>query len=62
MGRALRAFHFEVEAVDGPNYLAVAAIMALVAFMSIYLPARRASRVDPQRALSSLTSRIRPMP
>ena len=53
LGRALQAFLFRVEAVDWPTYAAVAAIMTLVAFTSTYLPARRASRVDPQRALST---------
>jgi len=45
-----RALDF-VEQPDGVTYFAVALIFVVVAFAAAYLPARRASRVDPVLAL-----------
>lgn len=40
-----------VDARDPVNYAAVALAIAIVAFVASYLPARRAARIDPLRAL-----------
>jgi ABC-type antimicrobial peptide transport system permease subunit len=46
----VRALDF-VEKPDGAAYLTVVAVFLVVAFAAAYVPARRASRVDPQAAL-----------
>lgn len=46
-GRALQGFLFGVETVDPPTLAAVAAAMLVVGLLASYVPARRASRVDP---------------
>ena len=45
--RVLGSFLFEVKAVDVAIYVAVSALLALAAIVACWLPARRASRVDP---------------
>jgi ABC-type antimicrobial peptide transport system permease subunit len=50
--RALEAFLFEVSALDGATYAAVAALMMLVAGVSTWIPAVRATRVQPRQALT----------
>jgi putative ABC transport system permease protein len=45
--RVLRSFLFEVDAVDLPIYLGVSLLLAFAALLACWLPARRASRVDP---------------
>jgi putative ABC transport system permease protein len=47
----MSAFLFGVGPMDPVTYAAVAAILALVSLLATYLPARRASRVDPVIAL-----------
>jgi predicted permease len=42
---------FEVSGSDPLTYIAVAALLAMVAAMACYLPARRAASVDPLKAL-----------
>jgi putative ABC transport system permease protein len=49
--RALVALLFGVSGTDPFTYLAAAAVLALVAAVALYLPARRASRLDPAIAL-----------
>ncbi len=45
--RALRSLLFGVGALDGVTFASVAAGMVIVGLLAAYLPARRASRVDP---------------
>jgi ABC-type antimicrobial peptide transport system permease subunit len=51
VGRAARALLFEVGAVDPLALATAVAVVALVALGAAYLPARRASRVDPMSVL-----------
>ena len=49
--RVISALLFGVSPTDPFTYLVVAAILATVVLFATYLPARRASRVDPIVAL-----------
>ena len=49
--RLLRTLLFEVSATDPVTFVLVAMMMSLIALMACYLPARRATRVDPLVAL-----------
>ena len=49
--RALAALLFDVDAFDLGTYLAVSLLMILVGLAASYLPARRASSVDPMESL-----------
>ena len=49
--RLLRTMLFEVKTTDPLTYLGVAVVLALVALLASYIPARRAVRVDPLMAL-----------
>jgi ABC-type antimicrobial peptide transport system permease subunit len=49
--RALSSLLFGVEAFDLTTYLGVSVLMVLVGFLASWVPARRASRVDPMEAL-----------
>jgi len=49
--RVLATYLFQVTPTDPVTYVAVALLLAVVAFAASYLPARRASRVDPLIAL-----------
>jgi predicted permease len=49
--RALRSLLFGVEALDGATFAGVAGAMVVVGLLAAYLPARRASRVDPMESL-----------
>ena len=47
----LRGVLFGVTPTDPPTYLGVFVLLACVSLSASYLPARRASRLDPVRAL-----------
>lgn len=49
--RALAGLLYGVAAVDGPTFVAMAALMLAIGGLAAYLPARRASRVDPCESL-----------
>jgi len=49
--RLMRSMLFEVKPGDPGTYAAVAFLLALVALFACYLPARRATRVEPMAAL-----------
>jgi predicted permease len=49
--RVLETFLFGVRPLDATTFLAVSGVMAAVAIAASYLPARRASSVDPLQAL-----------
>jgi ABC-type antimicrobial peptide transport system permease subunit len=48
---ALETLLFGISDTDAPTFIGVAVILSLVALSACYLPARRASRVDPVAAL-----------
>ena len=49
--RLLSGFLFGVESTDLGTYAMVSGVMAVVAFLASYLPALRATRIDPVVAL-----------
>jgi putative ABC transport system permease protein len=49
--RLLESLLFGVATVDGPTYASVLLLFFLVALLAAYVPARRATRVDPLTAL-----------
>ena len=49
--RVLRSFLYDVSALDPITYLSVAGILIAVGILASYLPARRATKVDPLTAL-----------
>jgi len=51
LARALNGLLFGVTATDPLTFLAMPMVLALVAAIAGYLPARRASRIDPSIAL-----------
>jgi len=51
--RLMASLLFEVEPVDPLTYAAVAAVLLTVAALASYLPARRASAVDPAESLAA---------
>jgi hypothetical protein len=51
VGQVLNSLLFEIKAADPVTLIAAVLILALVAAVACYVPARRASRVDPMLAL-----------
>ena len=51
VGNALRAFLFDVQPGDAATLAASCIVLTMVALLAAYLPARRASRIDPIAAL-----------
>jgi putative ABC transport system permease protein len=51
LGRVLTGMLYQVSPTDPVTYVAVTVLLALVAFLACYGPARRAAMVDPVEAL-----------
>jgi len=51
LSRVLHSFLFEVSALDPLTFGSVPVLMAMVAVMAAWIPARRAAGVDPMEAL-----------
>ena len=49
--RVMRSFLFGIGATDALTYIAVSALLATVALIANYIPARKATRVNPVIAL-----------
>jgi putative ABC transport system permease protein len=49
--RALGTLLYEVHAIDAPTFAAAAVLMIVIGLLASYLPARRASQVDPMVSL-----------
>lgn len=49
--RLMKSLLFEVSPADPLTYLAASAFLILAAILGSYLPARRATRIDPVEAL-----------
>ncbi len=52
-GRFFEGFLYGVEAIDLPTYAAVAGLLTTVALLACWVPASRATRVDPAKALKA---------
>jgi ABC-type antimicrobial peptide transport system permease subunit len=51
LSRLLRSFLFEVNALDPVTFSLVPLLIAVVALIAAWIPARRAAAVDPMQAL-----------
>jgi putative ABC transport system permease protein len=50
-GRLLASFLFGISATDAPTFVGVSLVLGLAALLACYLPAQKATRVDPMIAL-----------
>ena len=53
LARLMSGLLFEVQATDPPTFLAMAVVLVAVALLASFVPARRATAVDPTTALRS---------
>jgi ABC-type lipoprotein release transport system permease subunit len=53
MGRVMSSLLFEVSPTDATAFGGVAVVLAVVTLIASWIPARRASRVDPMVTLRS---------
>ena len=51
MSNVVRAMLFQIEPVDSVSYAFTAAVLVVIAALACYIPARRATKVDPIVAL-----------
>ena len=51
--RALDSLLFGVGTLDAPTFVVMSSVMVAVALLASYIPARRASSVDPMQSLRS---------
>ncbi len=51
LSRLMRSLLFGIGVTDAATFIAVPALLACVAFLASYIPARRASRIDPSTSL-----------
>jgi len=51
VGRAMRGMWYEVGTIDASGFSAVATMRMAAALLACYVPARRATQVDPMQAL-----------
>ncbi|HEV2861040.1 MAG TPA: ABC transporter permease [Pyrinomonadaceae bacterium] len=49
--RFITSYLFGVSAMDPPTFVAIVGLLAVIALVACYLPARRASKIDPMTAL-----------
>jgi len=49
--RLLQGILFEIEPLDPSTFLAVPALLVVAAFLALWIPARRATQVDPATVL-----------
>ena len=49
--RVLKGLLFELSATDPTTFVLIAALLSGVAFLACYLPARRATKLDPLNSL-----------
>jgi putative ABC transport system permease protein len=51
IGRLMKSMLYGIGSIDGPAFSVVAAILLLSALVACYIPARRATTIDPMQAL-----------
>ena len=51
LAQVLRAFLFGVEPADPLTFASIAVLFTAVALLACYIPARRATKVDPMKGL-----------